>query len=289
MPTDFFWQFDQWSQDRACSTLQKVIGRIFAAIMTRQREGVLEVVAVDQQSGMIQVSFESCAECHGLNASKPMCFYHAGLFAGLLSSMLDRDLDAFETDCGGVQGKVCTFTIGGSDGALVSRSLGEWLASGAGRIGQPAGSETDSPGQGRGLGSLVDIGYYQMLIASSLLANADVVQRACFDAGVDVGSAVAADVAARFGTETGAALAGYYRDTRYIDLKLNRVEEGLILEAREVPEAVGPLSTTSLTAFLCGELQALVGRLEGRELRYDGSEMKGGTLLVRLVPKLLEA
>ena len=68
------------------------MGRIFASILSRYKQGTLELVTVDVERSRFKVTFAGCAECAGLSASRPLCFFHGGIFAGVLAAMLDREL-----------------------------------------------------------------------------------------------------------------------------------------------------------------------------------------------------
>lgn len=74
--------------------------------MTRQKQGTFDLASVDVERCRFEMTFANCAECSGLEAAHPMCLFHAGLFAGILGALLDRDLDAVETECRASGGKL---------------------------------------------------------------------------------------------------------------------------------------------------------------------------------------
>ena len=282
MPSDFFWKFDYWDEDRAFETLDKVINRIFTALMAKQNVGELKLVSVDGEHGRFELSFAHCAECAGFRAPTPMCFYHTGSFAGILSAMLDRELDGYEIECVSTGGAACRFIVGNRDDRQIARGLDEWLAGFSGnldvaeRISATLGAHTDT---------LVDIGYYQLLLASSYLTNMDVVERACLEAGESVGAVLADVVQERFpGEEPLPAVQEFYRRLRYTSITITPEGDGYRVELDEAPEVVEPLSGSAVVPFLPGELAGLLGALGGQQLRVSEIEASGAQLRLLLSP-----
>ena len=281
MPSDFFWKFDYWDEDRAFETLDKVINRIFTALMAKQNVGELRLVSVDGERGRFELSFAHCAECAGFKAPTPMCFYHTGSFAGILSAMLDRELDGYESECVSTGGDVCRFIVGNRDDRQIARGLDEWLAgfSGdldvAGRISATLGTDT---------GTLVDVGYYQLLLASSYLTNMDVVERACLEAGESIGAVLAGVVQELFPGEPLPAVEEFYRRLRYTSITITPEGDGYRVELDEAPEVLEPLSGLTVVPFLPGELAGLLGALGGQQLRVIETETSGTQLRLLLAP-----
>ena len=112
MPPDFFWKFDHWSDERAYETLRKLIEKVFASLMSRQKAGVLELVSVDVEQARFEITFASCVECHGVTCEQPICFFHAGVFDGIMEALLGKEFDAYEESCTASGGDVCRFIVG---------------------------------------------------------------------------------------------------------------------------------------------------------------------------------
>lgn len=285
MPADFFWKFDYWTQERAFETMQKVLARIFAAIMTRHKEGALALVKVDVENSRFEVAFGNCAECSDLATASPICFYHAGTFAGMFGALLDRDLDAVETECVAQQGKVCRFIVGKRDDRQIKMPLEEQRSKLAVKF-DVAKRVQDSleQRQVRETGNLVDIGYYQLLLASSFITNLTILSQACFNIGGELGQQLAPLLKQRFQGDAAAILAQFYRQLRYMAIAVADRGDRVEVELTELPEAVGPLAAATFLPYLSGELQALLSSLMGKPLKYQSSEQQGQKLLLRFAP-----
>jgi hypothetical protein len=113
MPPDYFWKFEYWPKARAFTTLEKIVTRIFASIMSQAKEGNLKITELDIEPLKINVTFDECVECAGItNSEFPICYYHAGTLSGVLSGLIDRDLDGYETNCHACGAVSCDFTVG---------------------------------------------------------------------------------------------------------------------------------------------------------------------------------
>ena len=281
MPSDFFWKFDYWYEDRAFETLDKVIDSIFTALMAKQNVGQMKLVSVDGEHGRFELSFAHCAECAGFRTPTPMCFYHTGSFAGILSAMLDRELDGYESECVSTGGNACRFTVGNRDDIQIRRGLDEWLAGFSGDLDV---AERTAESLSADTGTMVDIGYYQLLLASSYLTNIDVLERACLEAGESVGAALADVVQQRFPGEPLLAVQEFYRRMRHTSVKITPEGDGYRVELDEAPEVIEPLSGLAVVPFLPGELAGLLGALGGQQLRVAEVETSGNQLRLVLSP-----
>jgi hypothetical protein len=286
MPPDFFWKFDYWSPERAFETLKKVMGRVFAAVMTRQKQGTFDLTAVDVERCRFEMVFADCAECSGLEAAHPMCLFHAGLFAGIVGALLDRDLDAVETECRANGGKACVFKVGKPEDREIKPVLEERLGGAAPQVDVPKRMGESLDGRAvRDLGNLVDVWYYQLLLSSVFLAHLDVLSAACMDAGDELGQAMATLMPQRFQGDAASAVSAFYRDLLYTNARV--VEQpglGIAVEVEEAPETMGPLSDATLMPFLCGELQGLLSTLMQRPLRFQSWQREGERLVLRFAP-----
>ena len=287
MPTDFFWKFEQWDGQRAFDTLDKVITRIFTALLSTGGAGTLQLVSADPVRNRFEVRFDDCAECAGLHAAGQMCFFHAGSFAGMLAAMLDRDFDAYESACAASEGADCTFVIGERSDREVAVALDRWTEGFTYRYDAGARFAAALSGQpSRKMGDLVDVGYYQMLLASAILTNIDVVEQAAMSAGRAVGAELAALVADRFGADPGPAIEAFYARLRYASVTVDADGENVRVGLSEAPDHLGPLATSSTVPFLVGEIEGLMSALSRRELRVRGVEADGDRLVLTLAPQV---
>ncbi len=287
MPPDFFWKFDYWSPERAFETLKKVMGRVFAAVMTRQNQGTFDLTAVDVERCRFEMAFADCAECSGLEAANPMCLFHAGLFAGIVGALLDRDLDAVETECRASGAKACVFKVGKPEDREIKPALEQRLGGAAFQVdvAKRVGESLDGRAVRGELGDLVDVWYYQLLLSSVFLAHLDVLSAACMDAGEELGQAMATRMPQRFHGDAASAVSAFYRDLLYTRTRI--VEQpglGVVVEVEEAPETMGPLSDATLMPFLCGELQGLLSTLMQRPLRFQSGQRQGEHLVLRFAP-----
>ncbi len=287
MPADFFWQFDYWTEDRAFTTLKKVTSRIFASIMSKHKVGTLDIEAVDVENSRFEFSFGECAECFGLTASGPLCFFHAGLFAGILAAILDRELDAYESQCGGGAAGPCRFVIGKQDDREISQEQRRWLDNPSLGISMRGRVETSLANrEDRALGGLVDVGYYQLLLSSSHLSNLSMIEEACFATGDAIGRDLAAVVSSNFEGDMPSKIRELYLRLRYVDAVVEARAAAVMVKVLEAPEALTPLPGTVLTSFLCGELQGLISELGDRPMRFESKEVGQEGLLLRFAPQV---
>ncbi|MDO8751109.1 MAG: 4-vinyl reductase [Dehalococcoidia bacterium] len=285
MPPDFFWKFEYWTQQRAFETMQKVIARVFATIMSNQKQGTLELVSTDVERVQFEMAFADCAECSGLATGSPICYFHAGLLAGILGGLLNRDLDAVELECVAKGGKVCRFKVGKPDDREIKIALDERQEHFSIHIDYSKRVEESLKQEViRGIGNLVDVGYYQLLLASVFLANLDVLARALMATGEEMGQASAAVILQRFQGDVPSAVTAFYQQLRYTDIRINEQGQEVEVQAQEAPEAIGSMAQAALVPFLCGGLQGLLSSLMHRPLRFQSAQRDGTTLRLRFTP-----
>lgn len=285
MPTDFFWQFDYWTVDRAFTTVQKVMARIFAAMMDKQKQGHVEVASVDVARSTFTLAFDGCAECAGLQSGQPACYFHGGVFAGILASMLNRELDAYEEECSASGGKTCRFKVGKRDDREVLPPHEQWMKAPSVKADVAGRAEASLDHRSsRSLGNMVDVGYYQMLLSSSFLVNLELLEKACFTTGAQVGKALAPLLSRRFQGSPPAAIEAFYAQMRYMKVQVQDDGAAVTVRLAEAPEAVGPLAGAALVPFVSGELESLLSELMGKPVRYQSAVSEPGGLVLRFAP-----
>ncbi|MBI4203377.1 MAG: hypothetical protein HY532_09730, partial [Chloroflexi bacterium] len=286
MPPDFFWKFDYWTQERAFETLQKVLGRVFAALFSKQKAGTLSLVGVNMEQGRFDVSFGDCAECAGMHSAYHICFFHAGIFAGVFGSLLDRDLDAVETECNALGAAACTFRIGKRDDREIAIPLDQrfsvtdlnvdLLPRAQAAVGHRAATRT--------IGDLVGIGYYQLLLSSSFLTNMSILSKACFNSGEELGRELAPLMPKEFSGTPADMIARFYNQLRHMNVEVNEAGGGVEVTVTEAPEVTGPLAQATLVPFICGELQSVLSILLEHPLRFQWDRQNGSKLVLGFSP-----
>ena len=227
MPSDFFWKYEPLNPKRALETLDKIVSKVFTTMLSKQHVGVLKLTAADPVANRFDVSFESCAECSGLHAHDPMCFFHAGSFAGMLAAMLDHEFDAWEVECVALGAEACRFEIGERTDREAQSRWRRWADDFTYAFEPTARFAAGLDGEIiRELGETVDVGYYQMLLASTVLTNLEVVERSCLDAGRNIGTKLADIVRERFGADPQEAVPAFYRRLRYASLDITALDSG---------------------------------------------------------------
>lgn len=285
MPPDFFWKFDYWTQERASETLQRIFAKVFSALFATQKTGTLTLTKVDTERGQFEVEFDDCVECSGLTGKHHICFFHAGIFAGIFGSLLDRDLDAVEIECTVRGAPTCKFLIGkrddreimlGVDAGLNQPGIGVNLTSRVQAVVErtPAGSS----------GDLVDIGYYQLLLSSSFLTNLEFVAQGWFQAGKELGEEIAPLLPPIADGDPASRIAGFYRRLRHMDIQIEDRGASVEVKVTEAPETLGPLARETMVPFLCGEMESLLSTLMKRPLHFQSEGRQDGTLLLRFAP-----
>ncbi|NQW17811.1 MAG: hypothetical protein HQ478_10040 [Chloroflexi bacterium] len=287
MPSDFFWKFDIWDDERAFTTLKKVMDRIFKSLMKKTAQGDLDLISVDVVNGRFVVEFKGCAECSGVGADRSICFFHAGMFAGVLGAMLDRDLDAWESECGGSGHGACRFVIGNPTDREIAAPLDDQLGSFTIEV-DPVGMVGGSLERLRGddNSGVVDVGYYQLLLASSVLSNLEIGGDACFETGARVGAEIIPLIREQYEGTPEQVIESLYSDLRYMTVDVIPEGDGFTVVIGEAPEIASPLNQAAFVPFIAGELDSLLEGLSGNAVRFASSERDGESLRLVFVPEV---
>ena len=284
MPADYFWKFEYWVKDRAYETLRKVINKVFTAIMNLNKEGNLDLQDVDIEHMRLTLSFKDCVECAGVAAGKGLCYYHAGTFSGIMSALLNKDMDAFEITCHAKGDETCTFIIGKRDDPEIIAKMSEYLATVKIETGIHERLNTCLQGNSlRGIGNLVNVGYYHAMIANSLIINQADGSSSSFDIGVDYGTKMAPVISAFYQDNQIDVIKKYYRQLHHIDVKMIEVGEHIDIVLSECAETATMFKNKELLSFLFGEIQGLVSQLLNRKITFQDSAFENSDLKVRLL------
>jgi len=279
MPSDFFWKFDMWSDEKAQSTISKVVERLFKQLLHAGRQGLLEFLKVDVPATRFEIAFSDCAECHGMIAERTACNFHAGTFAGIFGAMLDRDLDCVETACIAAGAERCTFSIGLPNNRDIAVMFDKNMTDinvtpiPIGRLDTSSNIERRT----------IDIGYYQQLLSSAISGNLSTLERTCFDTGTMVGNQLGEVLKSRFGGITNESVSAIYRELRYLDLTIDLSSKpDITISTSGAPEATGALADTAFVPFLAGELQSLLN-MAGHKVNFSRIEKHSETQNVDLI------
>lgn len=287
MPADYFWKYEYWPIDRAFSTLQRVINRVFTAIMSENKEGMLNLQNVDVEKLRFTISFQECAECAGVKADRYLCYYHAGTFAGIIGGLMGKEMDGYEVECTATGQNACVFVIGRREDPEIGVKLTDFLA--PKKLGVQIGTRLrkslcgESP---RSLGNLVNIDYYQLMVTNSILNNPALFSASSFNVGVEAGKNFAAVLKEVYRDSQIEIVKNYYHDLRYLELTATEPGADIVVSLSECAEITPTIHRKELFSFLLGELQGLFSGLTGRALVCKESWFEGMVLKVRLSPQV---
>jgi len=287
MPAEYFWKYEFWPKERAFTTLQKVINRVFTAILNENKEGLLSLDDVDAEKMRFTVSFQECAECAGLNAARQLCYYHAGTFAGIISGLMSREMDGFETTCTATGNKQCTFVIGKREDPEIAVKLTDYLA--PKKLGIKIEDRVRDglrKNATRSLGRLVNIEYYQLMVSNSILSNPALFSASSFSVGVEAGARLASILQETYRGNPLEMMNQYYRQLRQLEIEAIESGADTIITLTECAEVVPALQRKEMLGFLLGELQGMFSVFTGKNLTCAESWFEKGALKARLSPKV---
>ncbi len=113
LPKDTLWKFEFWTKEKVIEILGDLSNKVFTKLLKTKEQSSFRFSQVDPKNKRFIVEFSGCPECTDLSGFKEgICYYHAGLFAGLLSSLLDSEMSAYESQCHASGGEFCTFVVG---------------------------------------------------------------------------------------------------------------------------------------------------------------------------------
>ncbi|HUV03428.1 MAG TPA: 4-vinyl reductase [Desulfobacteria bacterium] len=282
MPPDFFWKFEFWTDERAFDVLSKVTNRIFREIMRTTKEGLLSVenASTDPEKIEILLTLDECVECFGIEANHPFCYYHAGTLTGIISALLGKELDGYETACCATGGDKCEFVIGlGRGGDELERYLNPE------KIEFPLQKMVENALGGKSLRSLgndADLRYYQLIILNSIITNPKVFRDSSYEVGVAYGKTLAQFLGRYYNKsedELLDAISHYYQSLKHLQLDLN--ESADEVRAAEVAEISGLAQNEDFLGFLFGELEGLLTVATKGKMTYAGNAFEGNELVIK--------
>lgn len=115
LPKDTLWKFEFWTKEKVVDILGDLCNKIFTKLLKTKEESSFRFSEIDPKNKRLTIEFNNCPECEELSGFKEgICYYHAGLFAGLISALLDSEMSAYETHCHAAGNTCCRFVIGPS-------------------------------------------------------------------------------------------------------------------------------------------------------------------------------
>ncbi len=120
LPKDTLWKFEFWTKEKVVEILGDLCTKIFTKLLKTKEKSSFQFAEINPKNKRFAIELKDCPECNELSGFKEgICYYHAGLFAGLLSSLLDTEMSAYETQCHAAGNTNCRFVIGpGSDSEI---------------------------------------------------------------------------------------------------------------------------------------------------------------------------
>jgi hypothetical protein len=282
MPPDFFWKFEFWTNERAFEVLSKIINRIFSEIMRTTKEGLLSVenASTDPEEIKIMLALDECVECLGIKANHPLCYYHTGTLTGIISALLKKELDGYETSCCATGGEKCEFVVGTMRG---KKELDEYLNPSNIEFQLPERLRTALSGERlRSLGNETDLRYYHLVILNTLFTNPKVFSASSHEIGVEYGKRLAQFLEGYYQKKDDELLGGisdYYKSLKHLQVE---VKEGAgEIRAAEVAEIAGLAQNEDLLAFLFGELEGILSAILKEKVVYTGKALDGNEVVLR--------
>jgi predicted hydrocarbon binding protein len=286
MPADYFWKFEYWPKARAFSTLEKIVSRVFASIMAQAKEGNLKITELDIDPLKIEITFGECAECAGISGfGTGICYYHAGTLSGILSGLINRELAGFETGCHACGDDSCRFSIGDREEGELSGKHEVYLSPPA--VSPDLVSRMEQSLKSlpvRTLGNMVDVSYFQLAVANSLLADPERLSSDSYNIGRQLGQKLAPVLTGFYGDGKLQNMGEYYLQLGEFGVEIKENDNKLELVIKECAESSGSIKSLEMTSFLTGELGGLTSELTGNKMVLEESRFEGDNLILTYSP-----
>jgi len=287
MPADYFWKFEYWPKARAFTTLEKLVKRVFSSMMAQAKEGNLEITELDVDPLRISINFRDCVECAGIvGLEQATCYYHAGALSGILSGLINRDLDSFETDCCARGGESCRFIVGDKEDEYIKTGHDAYISVPETRTDLASRLEVSLKNiPVRALGNLVDINYHRLATASTLLADPQLFASTSSEVGSQLGRNLAPVLTKFYGHEGLQNLSDYLRQLCCSSVEIRESEPQVELVVRECADSVGDARIMEMMSFSLGEVQGLLSELTKTEMSLKESRFEGDSIILTFTPK----
>ncbi len=129
IPEDLLWKFDFWTEEKAIKVLGGLSEKIYGTLMAADDASVPHILSANPKEMHFTFELDECGECKDVSGSKEeLCHFHAGAFSGMLSSLLNAELDSYESNCHGVDSdQKCKFVVGKGDDPDMNKNVSEFL------------------------------------------------------------------------------------------------------------------------------------------------------------------
>ena len=265
---------------QALEKLSGITNEIFSEIMKINKEGLLSVTSVSTDPPehiKIILKLEDCAECFGVEANHPICYYHAGTLTGIVSSLLDKKLYGYETECCATGGDKCEFIIqDNSEGHNKYLNPGKIDFSLDKRLKDTLGGENP-----RSIGNEIDLGYYQLVILNSLITNPKIFSEASRKVGKKYGKSLALFLQTYHNKreeELFDDISKYYQDLKHLQIEIKTGADEI--RAEEVAEISGLPKNVLFLEFLFGELEGLLSVIRKEEVTCKDKKFENDDLVI---------
>lgn len=236
MLPDLFDNFISLEDEGASKQLSGITNMIFRKIMEINKEGLLSVEKVTTNPPdhiEMTLKLKDCAECFGVKANHAICYYHAGTLTGIVSSLLDKKLYGYETECCATGGDECVFIIEDNKSEKHKKYLkpGKIDFSLDKRLEDFLGNKIH-----RRMGNDTYLRYYQLVILDSIIENLEILSKISYNAGIEYGKELASFLLAYYNKkeeELFDVISRYYRDLKHLQIELKGTEE---IRAKQVAE-----------------------------------------------------
>ncbi|MCZ7355519.1 MAG: hypothetical protein O8C66_03585 [Candidatus Methanoperedens sp.] len=128
LPKDTLWKFEFWTKEKAAEILGDLSNKVFTKLMKTNEQSSFRFSEIDPKNKKFTIEFNNCPECNELSGFKEsICYYHAGLFAGLLTSLLNSEMSAYEIQCHAAGNANCTFIVGPSSDKDIQDNMNRYF------------------------------------------------------------------------------------------------------------------------------------------------------------------
>ena len=129
LPQDIFWKFEFWTEEKVIDVLGNLFSKVFAQMMQTNDENAFTIISADPQKMEFVARLDGCNECKNLrNYKDGVCHYHAGMCAGIISSLLKKEFGAYESECCAKGDESCVFIIGLQDDESIRSRMVQYLS-----------------------------------------------------------------------------------------------------------------------------------------------------------------
>ena len=234
------------------------------ALVTKRKEN--EWIITDEEKFIVSKEEGKLSIYKGVK--HPICFYHAGTLTGIVSSLLDKELYGYETECCAAGGDECVFIIEDTrekhkkylNPGKIEFSLDKRL------------KDTLESKNPRPIGNETDLRYYQLVILNSLIENPEWFRELSYKAGIEYGNELASFLQIycnKKKEELFDEISRYYRSLKHLQIEPKGADEVRVKLVAELSSLPGE---EFFLGFLCGELEGLLSVIR-KEKTFENDDI----------------